>query len=132
MHTASPKGQSRIIFIFNNFQCNIFPDGQIHKESPQQAMKSCFIVSFGGIKFVFTDIRGVYCGHLSGSTVQSSGHQRRLGGCDTAGCSKVLPSCVMVRWTQLAAGGAVLLQSRPSRPAICSRELTPSATLMWV
>lgn len=31
---------------------------------------------------------------------------------------------------QLAAGGPVLLQSRPNRPAICSRELTPSATLM--
>lgn len=37
---------------------------------------------------------------------------------------------VVVCRVQLAAGGPVLLQSRPNRPAICSRELTPSATLM--
>lgn len=36
------------------------------------------------------------------------------------------------RAVQLAAGGAVLLQSLPRRPAIWSSELTPSATLMWV
>lgn len=36
------------------------------------------------------------------------------------------------RGVQLAAGGAVLLQSLPRRPAIWSSELTPSATLIWV
>lgn len=33
---------------------------------------------------------------------------------------------------QLAAGGAVRLHRRESRPDICSREFTPSDTRMWV